>query len=65
VVVGGEGPEGLAAVVVVPDGGGEGEEALDDAGRDALGTVAAVAFEAELAFECGVDGLDDLTDRAN
>ena len=35
-VVGGEGPEGLAAVVVVPDGGGEGEEALDDAGRDAL-----------------------------
>ena len=36
---------------VVPDGGGEGEDALQDAGADALGFASAVAFEVELGFE--------------
>ena len=36
-VVGGEGAgDGLAGVVVVPDGGGQGEDALGDAGGDAV-----------------------------
>ena len=45
----------LAGVVVVPDGGGEGEESLHDAGEDALLAVSGVAFEAELAFQRVVD----------
>ena len=49
--------------VVVPDGGGEGEEALRDAGDDAGGGATAVAFEVELAFEGVVDRLDDLPQR--
>ena len=62
-VVGGErSQDGLAGVVVVPDRGGEGEEALQDADGDAVGGVAAVAFEVELAFEGVVDGFDDLAD---
>ena len=60
-VVGGEGPEdGLVGVVVVPDGGGEGEESFQDPDQDTLRAVAAVAFEAELGLEGGVDRLDDL-----
>jgi hypothetical protein len=50
-------------VVVVPDRGGEGEDALQDSGHDAGWGVAAVAFEVELAFEGVVDGLDDLAQR--
>ncbi len=47
-VVGGEGPQdGLAGVVVGPDGGGEGQESLQDRGEDALGAVPAAAFEAD------------------
>jgi hypothetical protein len=42
-------------VVVVPDCGGEGEDALEDADDDAVGGVAAVLFEVELAFEGVVD----------
>jgi hypothetical protein len=47
-------------VVVVPDGGGERENALQDPDQDALVAVAAVAFEAELGLEGGVDRFDDL-----
>src|SRR6266545_3235131 len=46
--------------IVVPDGGGEGQDALPDADDDAGGGVAAVGFEVELAFEGVVDRLDDL-----
>ena len=61
VVVGGEGAEdGGADAVVVPDRGGEGEDALADAGADAGGGAPAVAFEVELAFEGVEDGLDHL-----
>src|SRR5947209_979312 len=64
VVVGGEGPQDwLAGVVVVPDGGGEGEESLEDAGDDASWGLTAVSFEVELALKRVVDGLDDLTER--
>ena len=64
VVVGGERPEdGLAAVAVVPDGGGEGQESLTYSDHDALGAVAAAAFQAEFGLEGGVDRLDDLAQR--
>jgi hypothetical protein len=44
VVVGGEVPQdGLAGVVVWPDGGSEGQESLQDRGEDALGAVPAAA----------------------
>ena len=60
-VVGGEGSF-VAGVdlPVVPDGGGEGEQALADACPDAFGDVCAVVFEGELAFEGVVDRLDPL-----
>src|SRR5687767_15054542 len=52
VVVGGQrSKDGLAAVMVVPDRGGEGEEPLKDSDGDALWAVAAVLFQAELAFQ--------------
>jgi hypothetical protein len=38
-------------VVVVPDGGGQGQESLEDADDDSGLGSSAVAFEAELAFE--------------
>src|SRR6266566_5287051 len=50
---------------VVPDGGGHGEQPLGDAGVDAGGGAAAVAFQVELAFEGVVDGLDPLADPAD
>jgi hypothetical protein len=50
-------------VVVVPDRDGECEESLENAHEDALLAVAAVSFQAELAFQCVEDGLDDLADR--
>jgi hypothetical protein len=50
----------LAGVVVVPDGGGQGEDALYDADPDPGEGVPAVLFEVEFAFEGVVDGLDDL-----
>jgi hypothetical protein len=56
VVVGDERPgEGLTGLVVVPDGGGHGQDALGDADGDAFEGPAAVGFEVELAFE-GVVG---------
>ncbi len=64
VVVGGErAGDGLAVVVVVPDGGGQSEKALQDAYQDALGAVTAVAFQAELGLQGGVDRFDDLAQR--
>ena len=47
-----------------PYGGGEGEDALEDGGGDALGFSPAVAFEIELGFEGLVDRLDDLPEWA-
>jgi hypothetical protein len=64
VVVGhGRAHDGLAGVVVVPDRGGQGEDALQDAGQYPGWGVAAVALEIELAFEGVVDGFDDLAQR--
>src|SRR5918994_5243752 len=62
VVVGGERSEdGLLAVVVVPDRGGQGEGPLKDAHSDALDAVTAVGFEAELGFQGVVHRFDDLS----
>ena len=65
VVVGEQGSGGswLVGGLVVPDGGGEGEESLQDACGDAWAGASSVAFEAELGFEGLVDGLDDLAQR--
>ena len=63
-VVGDEaaGGSGLVGGFVVPDGGGEGEDALQDPGGDTVEFPAAVAFEVELGFEGLVDGFDDLAE---
>ena len=62
-VVGGQGSlDGGADLPVVPDAGVEGEEPLDDAGPEPCGDAAAVAFEAELAFQGPDDGLDALSE---
>jgi len=65
VVVGdkGAGGAGLSGGLVVPDGGGEREESLQDACGDAAAGAACVAFEAELGFEGLVDRFDDLAQR--
>src|SRR2546423_10149949 len=47
---------------VVPHSGGEGKQALSDPDDDAEAGAAAVLFEAELALEGVVDGLDVLAD---
>ena len=61
VVVGDERPgEGLTGLVVVPDGGGHGQDALGDADGDAFEGPAAVGFEVEPAFEGVVDRFDQL-----
>src|SRR6266498_2616626 len=61
VVVGDQGScDWLAGVVVVPDRGGQGEDALQHARDDACRGVPTVAFQVELAFEGVVDRLDDL-----
>ena len=63
VVVGDERPgDGLTGLVVVPDGGGHGQDALGDAGGDAFEGPAAVGFEVELVFEGVVDRFDQLAD---
>ena len=49
-----------AGVVVVPDRGGQHEDALQDAHEHSGGGVAAVSFEVELAFEGLVDRFDGL-----
>ena len=53
--------DGLACVVVVPDGGGHGEDALEDADQDTGGGAACVLFEVELSFEGVEDRLDALS----
>ncbi|GAA3475167.1 hypothetical protein GCM10018965_097200 [Nonomuraea roseola] len=64
VIVGGQRAHGrLAGVVVVPDGCGEREDALQDADGHAAGCAASVSFEVELALEGLVDRLDDLPQR--
>ena len=60
-VVGGQRPgDRGAGLVVVPDGGGHGQDALADADGDAFEGPSAVGFEVELAFEGGVDRFDQL-----
>src|SRR5690242_12783852 len=66
VVIGGQRPlDGLAGSPVVPDGGGHGQQPLGDAGIQAPGGAAAVAFEVELALEGVVDRFDPLPDPAD
>ena len=63
VVVGGQGAQGgVADEVVVPDGGCQGQDALGDAGCDAVDRTTFVALEVELVLEGVEDGFDDLAD---
>src|SRR5205809_2279769 len=57
--------DGFGTGPVVPDGDGQGQQPLGDAGVDARGGPAAVAFQVELAFEGVVDRLDPLADPAD
>jgi hypothetical protein len=50
----------LAGVVVVPDRGGQCEDALQDADQDSGGGLAAVAFEVELTLVGVEDRFDGL-----
>src|SRR6266487_6116763 len=63
VAVGGEVAAGVTDVVVVPQAGGEGEQAQRDAGADAGQCSPAVGFEGELALAGPKDGLDPLAHR--
>src|ERR671924_1829135 len=54
----------VADLVVVPDGGGEGEQALADAGAKAGEGAGAVAFQAEFVLAGPDDGFDPLADAA-
>src|ERR671930_56783 len=64
-VVVGEGADGVVADSVgVPDGGGQGEQALADAGAQAGQGAGAVAFQAEFVFGGPDDGFDPLADAA-
>src|SRR5262245_42577800 len=63
-IVGDQRPVGLGCgFVVEPDGGGQGQDALQDADDHARYGAAAVAFEVELGFEGLVDRLNDLPQR--
>jgi hypothetical protein len=53
----------LSGLVVVPDGGGQGQDALQDPDRDPTRSAAAVALQVELALEGVVDRLDQLPQR--
>jgi len=55
---------GAAELVVEGDGGGEAEEALQDAFSEAGEGARAVAFEGEEVFAGPEDRLDALADRA-
>src|SRR5258706_16155423 len=52
----------LPGVVVLPDRGGQGQDALQEADEDSGGCAAAVSFEVKLSFEGVVDRLDDLAE---
>jgi hypothetical protein len=61
VVIGQQGAlNGLTVSVVVPDGGGLGEDPLQDADCYSVGGAAAVLLQVKLALEGVVDGFDDL-----
>src|SRR5919197_6263756 len=61
VVIGKQGPQGrLAFVRVVPDGGGQSGQALQDPGEDTLVGPSAVSLQVELALQGVVHRLDDL-----
>jgi hypothetical protein len=61
VVVDGEAAgDGSADAIVVPDRGGEGQDALQHADPDPGRCVSTVLFEVKLTFEGVVDRLDDL-----
>jgi hypothetical protein len=55
--------DGLTGGVVVPDRGGQGQDALQDADYHAAGGVAAVLFQVKLAFEGVAGRFDDLAQR--
>src|SRR5947208_11589974 len=57
--------DGFGGGPVVPDSCCHGEQPLGDAGVEAFGGAAAVAFEVQLAFEGVVDRLDPLADPAD
>src|SRR5215211_4483024 len=61
-VVGRECAAGAAELVVEGDAGGEREQALADAGSEAVQRAGAVAFEGEQVFEGPEDALDALAD---
>src|SRR5712691_12161296 len=64
VVVGDQGAlDGLAGAVVVPDGGGQGQDALHDADQDSLWCPAAVSFQVSLVLAGIEDRLDGLAQR--
>src|SRR5918999_4378423 len=60
--VGGEVAAGVADLPVVPEAGGEGEQAHPDAGAEAGQGAGAVAFEPELALAGPEDRFDALAD---
>src|SRR6185437_10135633 len=65
VVVADQGSDGVVVdAVVVPDGGGEGEQALGDAGLQAGAGAGAVAFQAEFVFGAPDDRVDPLSASA-
>jgi hypothetical protein len=53
----------LPGLVVVPDGGGQGQDALGDPDRYSLEGPPAVGFEVELAFAGVIDRFGQLADR--
>jgi hypothetical protein len=53
----------LPGGVVVPDRGGQREDALPDAGYDTSGCAPLVPFEVKLSLEGLVDRFDDLSQR--
>jgi hypothetical protein len=63
VVISDQGPgDRRAGFVVVPDGGGHGQDPLGDADGNAVEGAPAVGFEIELAFEGVVHRFDQLAD---
>jgi hypothetical protein len=53
----------LAGLVVVPNHGGEGQDALEDPDGDPDTGAATMAFQVQLALEGLVDRLDELPQR--